>query len=162
MITMRPATHDDLPAIVALYADDVLGAARETPDDLAPYEAAFDRLAAIAGVMTVLVAERDGAIVGTMQLTVLPGLSHRGTSRAHLEAVRVAAAHRGGGVGTQMIRWAIAEANRRGCGMIELASNRQRTAAARFYERLGFMPSHIGFKLRLSGCRQTERSTGVR
>ncbi len=149
MMAMRPADRNDIPAIVALYADDVLGAARETPDDLAPYEAAFDRLAAITGVTTVLVAEHDGVIVGTMQLTVLPGLSHRGTSRAHLEAVRVAAANRGGGVGTQMIRWAIAEARRRGCGMIELTSNRQRVDAARFYERLGFTPSHTGFKLTL-------------
>ena len=148
-ITMRPAMHDDLPAIVALYADDVLGAARETPDDLAPYEAAFDRLIAITGVTTALVAERDGAIVGTMQLTVLPGLSHRGMNRAHLEAVRVAAANRGDGIGTQMIRWAIAEARRRDCRLIELTSNRQRTDAARFYERLGFTPSHTGFKLTL-------------
>ena len=148
-ITMRPATPDDVPAIVALYADDILGAARETPDDLAPYEAAFDRLTVTNGVTTVLVAERDGAIVGTMQLTVLPGLSHRGTNRAHLEAVRVAAANRGDGIGTQMIRWAIAEARRRDCGLVELTSNRQRTDAARFYERLGFTPSHTGFKLTL-------------
>lgn len=149
MTTMRLAERSDIAAIVALYADDVLGAERETPDDLAPYEAAFDRLAAANGVTTVLVAERNGAIVGTMQLTVLPGLSHRGMNRAHLEAVRVAAAERGGGIGTQMIRWAIAEARRRDCGLIELTSNRQRTDAARFYERLGFTPSHTGFKLTL-------------
>ncbi len=149
MTTMRLAERSDIAAIVALYADDVLGAERETPDDLAPYEAAFDRLAAANGVTTVLVAERNGAIVGTMQLTVLPGLSHRGMNRAHLEAVRVAAAERGGGIGTQMIRWAIAEARRRDCGLIELTSNRQRVDAARFYERLGFTPSHTGFKLTL-------------
>ena len=146
VIAIRPADRADIPAIVALYADDILGAARETPDDLAPYEAAFDRLAASSGVTTVLVAEQAGVIVGTMQLTVLPGLSHRGASRAQLEAVRVAAARRGGGIGSEMIRWAIAEAHRRGCGMIELTSNRQRTDAARFYARLGFTPSHTGFK----------------
>lgn len=145
-LTIRPANRTDIPAIVALYADDILGAARETPDEMAPYEAAFDRLAATNGVSTVLVAERAGAIVGTMQLTILPGLSHRGTNRAHLEAVRVSAAARGGGIGSEMIRWAIAEARRRDCGMIELTSNRQRTDAARFYERLGFSPSHTGFK----------------
>jgi GNAT superfamily N-acetyltransferase len=146
MITIRLAERDDIPVIVGLYADDVLGAARETPDDLARYEAAFDRIAATNGVVALLVVERDGTIVGTMQLTVLPGLSHRGSSRAQLEAVRVAAGARGGGVGTQMVEWAIAEARRRGCGLIELTSNRQRTDAARFYERLGFVPSHTGFK----------------
>ena len=148
-ITIRPADRADIPAIVALYADDILGATRETPDDLTPYEAAFDRVLATNGVTTILVAERAGVIVGTMQLTVLPGLSHRGSNRAQLEAVRVAAAGRGGGIGSEMIRWAIAEARRRGCGMIELTSNRQRTDAARFYERLGFAPSHTGFKLAL-------------
>lgn len=145
-IMIRPAERDDISAIVALYADDILGAARETPDTLAPYEAAFDRIAATGGVTTVLVAERAGLLVGTMQLTILPGLSHRGTNRAQLEAVRVAAAGRGGGIGSEMIRWAIAEARRRDCGVIELTSNRQRTDAARFYERLGFTPSHTGFK----------------
>lgn len=149
MITIRPADRTDIPAIVALYADDILGAARETPDDLAPYEAAFDRLSAASSVTTVLIADRAGVLVGTMQLTVLPGLSHRGTNRAQLEAVRVAAAGRGGGIGSQMIRWAITEARQRGCGMIELTSNRQRSDAARFYERLGFTPSHTGFKLKL-------------
>lgn len=146
---MRRATRDDISAIVALYADDILGAARESPDDLAPYEVAFDRIAATNGVTTVLVAERDGVIVGTLQLSVLPGLSHRGANRTQLEAVRVSAAARGGGIGTEMIRWAIDEARRRGCGLIELTSNRQRTDAARFYERLGFVPSHNGFKLPL-------------
>ena len=148
-ITIRPAARADIPAIVALYADDILGAARETPDDAAPYEAAFDRIAATGGVTTVLVAERDGAVVGTMQLTVLPGLSHRGTNRAQIEAVRVAAGARSGGIGTRMIGWAIDDARRHGCGMVELTSNRQRTDAARFYERLGFVPSHTGFKLPL-------------
>ena len=148
-LTIREAGRSDIPAIVALYADDILGAARETLHDLARYEAAFDRVVATGGVTRVLVAERGGTVTATMQLTIVPGLSHRGSDRAHLEAVRVAAADRGAGVGTIMVRWAIDEARRRGCGMIELASNRQRTDAARFYERLGFVASHTGFKLTL-------------
>jgi GNAT superfamily N-acetyltransferase len=148
-LTIRAAVRADIPAIVALYADDVLGAARETPHDLGRYEAAFDRILATGGVTQVLIAERDGAIIGTMQMTVLPGLSHCGSDRAQLEAVRVAAAGRGGGIGTIMVQWAIAEARRRGCRMIELTSNRQRVDAARFYERLGFVPSHTGFKMTL-------------
>jgi GNAT superfamily N-acetyltransferase len=149
-ITMRAARWEDIPAIVALYADDRLGAARESPDDLAPYEAAFDRVAAMGGASAVMVAEGpDGEVVGTLQLTFLAGLSHRGATRAHVEAVRVAAAHRGGGIGGRMMRWVIDEARRRDCRMVELTSNRTRTDAARFYERLGFEPSHTGFKLRL-------------
>ena len=149
ILAMRPATRDDLPAIVAMYADDRLGAERETPGDLAPYEAAFDRLTATRGVSTVHVAERDGQIVGTLQLTIIPSLSHRGGSRAHVEAVRVAAAARSGGIGSAMMEWVIDEARRQECRMVELTSNRTRTDAARFYERLGFVASHTGFKYAL-------------
>ncbi len=148
-ITMRVATRQDLPAIVAMYADDRLGAERETPDDLAPYEAAIDRIDATGGVSSVLVAEREGRIVGTLQLTIIPSLSHRGGSRAHVEAVRVVADARSGGIGSAMMGWAIEEARRQGCLMVELTSNRTRADAARFYERLGFVPSHTGFKLHL-------------
>ena len=147
-LTIRPATMADIPGIVAMYADDMLGAAREDPGNLPLYEAAFARLAAHPDEH-LLVAERDGRLVGTMQLTITGGLSHRGMLRAQIEAVRVAAAARGGGIGSIMIRWAIDEARRQGCGMVQLTSNRQRTDAARFYERLGFEPSHTGFKLML-------------
>lgn len=146
---IEPATGDDIPAIVALYADDVLGAAREAPGDLAPYRAAWDAIVATGGMTTVYVARIGDEVAGTLQLTVLPGLSHRGAARAQIEAVRVAAARRGEGIGSTLIRWAIEEARRRGCGLVELTSNRQRTDAARFYERLGFQASHVGFKLRL-------------
>lgn len=147
-LTIRRATRADIPGIVALYADDMLGAAREDPADLSVYEAAFARLEANPNEQ-VLVAERDGRLLGTMHLTITGGLSHRGMTRAQIEAVRVAAAERGGGIGTAMIRWAIDEARRQGCGLVQLTSNRQRTDAARFYERLGFEPSHTGFKLAL-------------
>lgn len=147
-LTIREATTDDIPILVALYADDPLGAARETPDDLAPYRAAFDRIAALP-TDRIMVAETGGEIVGTMQLTIMYGLSHCGMSRLHIEAVRVAASHRGGGIGSRMIRWAIDDARARGCGMVQLTSNRQRVDAARFYERLGFVASHNGFTLAL-------------
>ena len=147
-LTIRPATRADIPGIVAMYADDMLGAAREDPANLAVYEASFTRLEANPNEH-LLVAERAGRPVGTMQLTITGGLSHRGMTRAQIEAVRVAADERGGGIGTAMIRWAIAEARRQGCGLVQLTSNRQRADAARFYERLGFVASHTGFKLTL-------------
>ena len=88
-------------------------------------------------------------VVGTCQLSFLPGLARRGAFRAQIEAVRVRADHRGRGLGEGMIAWAIAEAGRRGCALVQLTTDKARTDAHRFYERLGFVPSHVGFKLYL-------------
>jgi GNAT superfamily N-acetyltransferase len=87
--------------------------------------------------------------VGTAQLSVLPGLSHRGASRAQLESVRIAADRRGGGLGTRFIGWTLEEARRRGCTSVQLTTHRERTDAHRFYERLGFVATHEGRKLLL-------------
>ncbi|GAA4657816.1 GNAT family N-acetyltransferase [Streptomyces chumphonensis] len=147
-LTMRPATADDLADIVALLADDPLGAARESPGDLAPYRAAFAAVAADPQ-QHLVVAERAGRTVGTLQLTVVPGLSRQGASRALVEAVRVHGDERGSGLGSELIGWAVAEARRLGCRLVQLTSDASRTDAHRFYERLGFTASHVGFKLTL-------------
>ncbi|XIE81866.1 N-acetyltransferase family protein [Streptomyces sp. SBR177] len=147
-LEIRPARRDDLPAIVAMLADDPLGAQRESPDDLTPYTAAFDRLAGDPH-QHLVVAERGGRVVGTLQLTIIPGLSRRGTTRSIIEGVRIHAEERGGGLGGQLIEWAIEESRRQDCGLVQLTSDVTRTDAHRFYERLGFEPSHIGFKLSL-------------
>ncbi|MFE5208843.1 GNAT family N-acetyltransferase [Streptomyces sp. NPDC056600] len=147
-LSIRPAQVDDVPALVALYADDPLGALRETPDDLDPYLVAFERLAADPH-QHLMVAECSGTVVGTLQLTVIPGLSRRGTTRSVIEGVRVHSDERGSGLGTQLIRWAIEESGRQGCGLVQLTSDATRTDARRFYERLGFTASHLGFKLQL-------------
>lgn len=146
---MRTAEERDVAAIVALLADDELGATRETPEDLAPYREAYERIAAAPGELLVVAVDDDGSVVGTMQLTFLPGLSHRGATRCQIEAVRVAPPRRGDGLGAEMITWAIEVARARGCGMVQLMSNVARRAAHRFYERLGFQASHVGFKLSL-------------
>lgn len=145
---IRQATAADVPAIVAMLADDHLGVTRETPDDLGPYLGAFEELCADPRQLLV-VADRGGEPVGTLQLSFLPGLSHRGATRAQVEAVRVRGSERGSGLGAQLITWAIDEARRRGCRMVQLTSNASRTDARRFYERLGFTASHVGFKLTL-------------
>jgi GNAT superfamily N-acetyltransferase len=147
-LSIRPAEVDDVPALVAMYADDPLGALRETPDDLAPYLAAHERLAADPN-QHLVVAERAGKVVGTLQLTVIPGLSRRGATRSVIESVRVHADERGSGLGTLLVRWAIEESGRQGCQLVQLTSDVTRTDARRFYERLGFTASHIGFKLQL-------------
>ncbi|MBT2367207.1 GNAT family N-acetyltransferase [Streptomyces sp. ISL-10] len=145
---IRPAVADDIPAIVALLADDPLGAQRESPDDLSPYTAAFERLAADPHQHPT-VAVCDGRIVGTLQLTIIPGLSRRGATRSIIEAVRIHADERGIGLGTQLIKWAVEESRSLGCQLVQLTSDATRPDAHRFYQRLGFEPSHVGFKLSL-------------
>ncbi|MFE4536768.1 GNAT family N-acetyltransferase [Streptomyces scopuliridis] len=145
-LTIRPATHDDIPAIVAMLADDPLGAQRESPDDLTPYTEAYERLARDPN-QHVVVAERDGRVIGTLQLTIIPGLSRRGATRSIIEAVRVHADERGSGLGTRFIEWAVDESRRQGCQLVQLTSDASRTDAHRFYERLGFTASHVGFKM---------------
>jgi len=147
---IRRATADDIPAIVAMLADDPLGARRESPDDPAPYRAAFERLERDPN-QHLVVAVRDGRTVGTLQLTVVPGLSRRGATRSIIEGVRIHADERGNGLGTELIKWAVEESRRQGCVLVQLTSDASRTDARRFYERLGFEASHVGFKLPLDG-----------
>ncbi|QCD56939.1 GNAT family N-acetyltransferase [Streptomyces hawaiiensis] len=147
-LEIRAAAADDVPAIVAMLADDPLGAQRESPDDLAPYLAALERLSADPN-QRLVVAVREGRVVGTLQLTVIPGLSRRGATRSIIEGVRIHADERGSGLGTQLIEWAIDTSRDQGCQLVQLTSDRTRTDAHRFYERLGFTASHTGFKLPL-------------
>ncbi|MFD6433074.1 GNAT family N-acetyltransferase [Streptomyces venezuelae] len=147
-LEIRPAIAADLPAIVGMLADDPLGATRESPDDLTPYVTAFERLA-VDPNQHLVVAEREGRVVGTLQLTIVPGLSRKGATRSIIEGVRVHADERGSGLGTQFIEWAIAESRRQNCQLVQLTSDVTRTDARRFYERLGFQASHVGFKLPL-------------
>ena len=145
---IRPATVDDIPAIVAMLADDPLGAQRESPDDLAPYLTAMERLRADPH-QHLVVAVREGRVVGTLQLTIIPRLSRRGATRSVIEGVRIHADERGGGLGSRLIEWAIDTSRREGCQLVQLTSDNTRTDAHRFYERLGFTASHVGFKLAL-------------
>lgn len=147
-LTIRKARKDDVQAIVDMLADDILGATREAPDDLGPYLEAFAAIDANSHQL-LIVADRDGRVVGTAQITFMPGLSHRGMVRADIEAVRVHVDERGAGLGSRLIRWCIGEAQRRGCGMVQLTSNASRVDAHRFYRKLGFDQSHVGFKLKL-------------
>ncbi|MEV0193791.1 GNAT family N-acetyltransferase [Kitasatospora purpeofusca] len=147
-LTIRRATGDDLPAIVAMLADDALGATRESPDDLTPYRTAFDRIDADPH-QHLVVAERAGRTVGTLQLTVVPGLSRKGSTRTVIEGVRVHGDERGSGLGTELIQWAIQRSRELDAQLVQLTSDITRTDAHRFYERLGFVPSHLGFKLAL-------------
>jgi GNAT superfamily N-acetyltransferase len=147
-ITIRRATAQDVPHIVALLADDTLGAQRESPDELGPYQAAFTAIDADPR-QWLLVAVLGEEVVGTAQLTYLPGLSRKGGTRAQIEAVRVGNAARGSGLGSQLIGWCVDRAREHGCTMVQLTSDVTRLDAHRFYERLGFKATHIGFKLGL-------------
>ncbi|MFI8305590.1 GNAT family N-acetyltransferase [Streptomyces sp. NPDC085927] len=147
-LEIRAAAAPDVLAIVGMLADDPLGAQRESPDDLGPYLAALERLSADPNQHLVVAVHKD-RVVGTLQLTIIPGLSRRGSTRSIIEGVRIHADERGSGLGTRLIEWAIDESRRQGCQLVQLTSDNTRTEAHQFYERLGFSASHVGFKLAL-------------
>jgi len=151
---IRKATADDLPAIVRLLAEDELGATREEYAEPLP-QAYLDAFAAMQkqGGNDYLVAIEDGArddtMIGCLQLTLIPGLSRRGMTRAQIEGVRVHKGHRGKQVGEKLMQHAIDLAKEAGCGLVQLTTDKARPDAHRFYERLGFTASHEGMKLSL-------------
>ncbi len=149
-ITYRAAQREDLPAIVALYADDELGKQREDNRQPLPevYEKAFAVIARNPDAQ-LIVAERAGEIIGTYQLNMAQGLAHRGMVRATVESVRIAAALRGTGLGSQLMQDAVQRARQAGASVMQLTSHGSRLDAHRFYEKLGFEKSHAGFKLKL-------------
>jgi GNAT superfamily N-acetyltransferase len=149
----RDATPDDIPIMLGLsHAGDARGSDTPPLDEATftdpRYRAAFDEIAADPNHRLV-VAERDGEIVGTLQISLIPGLPYFGMKRGLLENVHIRADQRGSGLGTQMLEWAIERCREAGCGLVQLTSNKVRLDAHRFYERLGFVKSHEGFKLRL-------------
>jgi ribosomal protein S18 acetylase RimI-like enzyme len=149
-IEIREARASDLPAIVALLADDQLGRGREEVSDPLPdaYLQAFREMTEQHGNL-VLVAESGNRVIGCLQLTMIAGLSRRGMKRGQIEGVRVAASQRSRGIGERLIRHAIDIARREGCGLVQLTTDKLRPDAHRFYEALGFVGSHIGMKLTL-------------
>ncbi len=150
-LTYRRATADDLPTLVAMLADDMLGRARERAEDPLPeaYHAGFAAIDADREHQLLLIAEAAGEIAGMLQLTFIPGISHRGAWRCQIEGVRVASSRRGQGTGEAMLRHAIDIARERGCRIVQLTTNKARADAKRFYEKLGFEPVHEGMKLTL-------------
>ena len=160
-VELRRATAADVGAIVGLIADDQLGATREDPVDLAAYLRAFAAIDADPAQLLV-VLDDGGTVVGTMQVSFIPGLSRGGAMRGQIEAVRVAASHRGRRLGEQMIRWAVEESGRRGCALVQLTTDKSRADAHRFYERLGFTASHEGFKMTLGASAHPSPTTSTR
>ena len=140
----RLASRDDVAAVVALLADDPLGSTREGTD-LAPYLAAFDAMQS-EGANHLIVGCIGDEVIACYQITFISGLSLKATLRAQIEGVRVAPAHRGRNIGGDMVHDAEARARAAGCTLLQFTSNRARTDAHHFYERLGFTPSHIGYK----------------
>ena len=149
-ITIRRTRREDVGPIVAMLADDPLGGPRERIEDPLPqsYFTAFEQLAGNPNIILVVAEDGEGAVVGCLQLCILPGLSSQGASRGLIEDVRVAKHCRGRGIGEQMVTWAVAEARARGCKLVELLTHHTRIDAQRFYERLGFARSHVGMTMR--------------
>lgn len=150
-LLFRRATRNDVSAIVRMLADDPLGSKREHFANPLPdgYYTAFDAIAADSR-NELIVAERDGRIIGTLQLTFIPYLNHQGSWRALIESVHVDANERNRGVGGALMRHAIARAQERGCRIVQLTTDKTRADARRFYEKLGFRATHEGMKLPLT------------
>jgi GNAT superfamily N-acetyltransferase len=149
-LIFRKAVIEDLPFVVRLLADDFLGSQRERLGKPLPesYLMAFREIEADPN-NELIVAEIENEIIGTLQLTFTPSISFQGGKRATVESVRVDAKYRGQGIGERMMRWSIERAREKGCIFMQLTTNLERKDAHRFYERLGFAPSHLGMKLRL-------------
>jgi GNAT superfamily N-acetyltransferase len=149
-VLFRTARVTDLPDIVELLADDELGGQRETvglPLD-GRYVGAFNAIEADRNQLLVVAVDRK-IMVGTLQLSFIPGIARHGAWRGQIEAVRVAKSSRSKGVGKQMLQWAIDACRARGCSLVQLTTDKSRSDAHRFYERLGFVASHEGYKLTL-------------
>jgi len=149
-LIFRRATETDVPAIIRLLADDTLGASREAigAESLPQYLDAFRAIDADANQF-LLVVDDGAGIAGTLQLTFIAGLARGGLKRGLVEAVRVASERRGRKIGEAMFGWVLEKCRREGCGIVQLTTDKSRTEAHRFYDRLGFEPSHIGYKMTL-------------
>ncbi len=149
-VSFRHAAATDLPGIVAMLADDELGQQRE--DASLPLNSRYIEAFSAIGAdhnQILAVVELNGELAGCLQLTLIPGLSRFGMWRGQIESVRVATDHRGKGIGRKMFEWAIDACRRRGCGLVQLTTDKTRADASRFYEGLGFTASHEGMKLHL-------------
>jgi ribosomal protein S18 acetylase RimI-like enzyme len=149
-VAIRRARREDVGLIVAMLADDPLGGARELVDGLLPqsYFTAFEAVDRDPNIQLVVAEDDEGAVVGCLQLCILPGLSSQGASRGLIEDVRVAKRCRSRGIGEQMVQWAVVEARAKECRLVELLTHHTRVDAQRFYQRLGFARSHVGMTLR--------------
>jgi len=149
-LDFRQARESDIPELVNLLADDDLGAARE--DVSLPlnqrYPDAFRSIQRDSN-NELTVVESNAVLVGMLQLTFIPYLTHTGSWRCLIEGVRIAKDYRGQGLGSRFIDWAIARASERNCGIVQLTSDKKRPDALRFYAALGFEATHEGFKLKL-------------
>lgn len=149
-IIIREARLDDLKALIAMFADDDIGGHGDTQseDALPDYERAFEIIAASPD-QTLFVAELAGEVIGTFQIAIATTLTGRGTSFMIIEAVQTRGDMRGQGIGARMVEFCIEKATALGLARVQLVSNAKRKDAHRFYERLGFEPSHLGFKMAL-------------
>ena len=149
-MTLRRASVRDLDPIMALLSDDPVSASRgdiAAETDRPAYLDALEQIVADPANEILLAIDGAGRAVGTLQLTRIPGMARRGSTRLLVEAVRVRSDLRSAGIGGAMMRWVTdVAALDLDVNLVQLTSDAARADAHRFYERLGFVASHIGFK----------------
>ncbi|HEV2427496.1 MAG TPA: GNAT family N-acetyltransferase [Acidimicrobiales bacterium] len=143
-VVVRGVERHEVSAAVRVIEAGSLHPGAESPDDVVPYWAAVEETRAAGG--DVLVAVDAGEVVGVAQVVVFAHLQRTGGRCAEVESVHVRADRRGEGIGAALLARAEALARERGCYRIQLTSNVVRTDAHRFYGRLGYEPTHVGFK----------------
>jgi GNAT superfamily N-acetyltransferase len=150
-VTFRSAEDADLPAVISLLADDEIGRLREDPRlPLAQeYMEAFCAIKTDRNQLLAVAVDGAGLVIGTLQISFIPGISRMGAWRGQIEAVRIAKGYRSSGLGQRMFEWAISQCRSRGCSLVQLTTDKSRPDAHNFYEKLDFVPSHVGYKLRL-------------
>ncbi|MCM3293550.1 GNAT family N-acetyltransferase [Paenibacillus sp. MER 180] len=150
MVIFRTATVKDLNKIVQMLADDELGRIRERYEIPLPesYLKAFEAIDSDPN-NELIVSCLGEEIIGVLQITFTPHITHQGSWRATIEGVRTASSERGKGIGSKLILWAIERAKERGCHIIQLTTDKKREDAFRFYERIGFEATHEGLKMKL-------------
>lgn len=145
-MVFRKATQGDLSDIIAMLANDPLGALREDLQHPEKYQKAFERITKDENQELMVVENENGEIIGTFHLTFIQYLTHQGSIRAQIESVRVREDQRRKGIGEKIFQWALHRAKEKGARLVQLTSDKKRPDAIRFYERLGFTASHEGLK----------------
>jgi GNAT superfamily N-acetyltransferase len=149
-LSHKKASKSDLPRLVELLIDDELGSKRDGDfeKNKKSYEDMFDLIDKDPNQYLMVILQED-KIIGTCHLTLVPSLTYKGKIRCQIEALRVCSKMRGKGMGHWVIREAIEWGKKNKAKIFQLTADKRRERVKKFYESLGFVPTHDGYKMNL-------------